>query len=133
MVDYNVSPAAPVPANTWMPTTGGILSIIVGVMDLIGSLLMGGITCASSVFMNDYYGDYYLAPDIGNMTAAVFGFLALYLLILGLVSLIGGIFAVQRKKWGLAIAGAITAFFGGGILGILAIIFIAMGKKEFRS
>jgi hypothetical protein len=133
MVDYNVSPAAPAPANTWMPTTGGILSIIVGVMDLIGCLAMGFVTCASSVFMNDYSCDYYLAPDIGNISAAVFGFLALYLLILGLLSLVGGIFAVQRKKWGLALAGAITAFFGGGILGILAIIFVAMSKKEFSS
>jgi hypothetical protein len=128
MVDYNTTPAAPTHTNTWMPTTGGILSIIVGAMDLIASLFMGFAACAGSMFMDDYY----TTADYGFISTAFFGFLAFYLLILGLLSLTGGIFAVRRKKWGLALTGAITAFFGGGILGILAIIFVAMSKKEFR-
>jgi hypothetical protein len=126
MVDYNVSPAAPVPANTWMSTTGGILSIIVGAMDLIGCLFMGFFTCAGAAFTGDYYFD-------SSFPAAFFGFIAFYLLIIGILSLVGGIFAVRRRSWGLALTGAIAALFGGSLLGILAIVFVAMSKKEFRS
>ena len=128
-MDSNVSPAAPASGNVWMPTTGGILSIIVGVMDLIGCLVMGLITCAGSMFTNDFY----MPNDVGFFTSAFFGFLAFYLLVIGLLSMTGGIFAVRRRKWGLALAGAIAACFGGSILGILAVVFIAIGKKEFHS
>jgi hypothetical protein len=126
MVDYNAPPAAPAPANTWMSTTGGILSIIVGVMDLIGCLFMGFFTCAGAVFTGDDLFD-------SSFPAAFFGFIAFYLLIIGILSLIGGIFAVRRKIWGLALTGAIAAFFGGSLLGIIAIVFVIMSKKEFSS
>ena len=48
--------------------------------------------------------------------------------------IVGGIFALRRRVWGLALAGAICAFLvpAGFILGILAIIFVAMGKREFE-
>ena len=56
------------------------------------------------------------------------------LIIIGVVSVIGGVFAIQRRVWGLALTGAILALFPPPIsliLGILAIVFVSMGKKEF--
>jgi len=46
--------------------------------------------------------------------------------------LIGGIYAVQRRKWGLALAGSIAAIFGSTPLGIAAAIFTALAKDEFE-
>jgi amino acid transporter len=55
----------------------------------------------------------------------------MFALLLGIMSIIGGIFALMRKAWGAALAGAITALYPWGIFGILAIIFVAMAKQEF--
>ena len=53
------------------------------------------------------------------------------LLVFGIIALIGGIYAIKRQKWGLALAGSILALPAGGILGILSIIFVSLGRKEF--
>jgi hypothetical protein len=52
------------------------------------------------------------------------------LLALGILAITGGISAVRRRSFGLSLAGAICAL-PKGILGILAIIFVALGKREF--
>jgi hypothetical protein len=55
------------------------------------------------------------------------------LIILGIVAIVGGIYALLRKIWGLALAGSICALIGPWfILGILAIIFVSLGKREFN-
>ncbi len=51
--------------------------------------------------------------------------------VLGIVAIIGGISAIRRKRFGLSLAGAICAR-PSVILGILAIIFVALGKREFE-
>jgi hypothetical protein len=50
--------------------------------------------------------------------------------VLGIVAIIGGISAIRRKWFALSLAGAIGAL-PSVILGILAIIFVALGKREF--
>jgi hypothetical protein len=104
--------------KTWKPTTAGILSIIAGVLNLIVGIALA----AADVML--------LGPMIG---IPVLGPLAAVLIVLGIVSLVGGIFAIQRRIWGVALAGAICALFPPPviILGILAIVFVALGKREF--
>ena len=110
--------------KTWKPTTAGILAIIGGIIGCIygiGVAVVGGI--------------------IGGMMA-VFGLgglggigiaMGVVLLILGVIAIVGGASAMKRKSWGLALAGSICALFNPvGVLGILAIIFVAIGKSEFR-
>jgi hypothetical protein len=53
-------------------------------------------------------------------------------LILGIVAVVGGISAIRRKRFGLSLAGAICALLSG-LMGILAIILIVLGKREFRA
>ena len=52
------------------------------------------------------------------------------LVVLGIIAIIGGISAIRRKSFGLSLAGAICAL-PSSILGILAVIFVALGKREF--
>ena len=60
--------------------------------------------------------------------------IAVFLTIIGILSLLGGISALQRKRWGLALAGSIAGIFcNSAILGILALIFNVMSKDEFTS
>jgi hypothetical protein len=52
------------------------------------------------------------------------------LVVVGIVAVIGGISAIRRKRFGLSLAGAICAL-PSVHLGILAVIFTAVGKREF--
>ena len=53
-------------------------------------------------------------------------------LIIALIALVGGIFALIRKRWLVALASAIAAALSFILLGIPAIILIALSKDEFN-
>jgi len=101
--------------KTWKPTTAGILTIIGGGVGIgIGAFVatIGGITGALTGLV-----------WLGGIGAPLIG--------IGIVAIIGGIYAMRRRAWGFALTGAILAIICGGPLGILATIFVSMGKKEF--
>jgi len=52
-------------------------------------------------------------------------------LVFGIIALVGGIYAIKRRRWGLALAGAILSIPIQGVMGVLAIIFVSLGKREF--
>ncbi len=108
--------------KTWKPTTGGILSIIAGAI----GVLFGLVLAVAGGILGTILGAF--IPFIGG---AVVGLFAIPLL-LGIVAIIGGIYALKRRIWGLALAGSICAFFCVWFLGIPAIIFVAIGKGEFE-
>jgi len=104
--------------KTWRATWAGILTIIGGCFGIgVGAIaLMGGM------------------GEMGGMGMGMLGWVAAFgggLLALGIIALIGGIITLRRKAWGLALTGAICALFPVVPLGILAIIFVSMGRREF--
>jgi len=125
-------------------SAGGVLSIIAGISQLIsGSFL------AVFAFFPEYalfiYSQRLLfrvlfmpfLPDTWWGTF-VSGFFegpepVLFLIcsgVLGIVAIIGGISAIRRKWFGLSLAGAVGAL-PSVIPGILAVIFVALGKRQF--
>ena len=123
--------------KTWKPTVAGILNIIAGVLSLLGAIgVIIGIIVFVSVggapFLADMWGD--LAHlGIGlNFLIIILVIVAIFSAIVGILPLLGGIYALQRKKWGLALAGSIAAIFGSTPLGIAATIFTALSKDEFE-
>src|ERR1035437_10169796 len=62
---------------------------------------------------------------IGNIYAVLF-------LISIFAAIIGGIFALRRKRWGLALAGGIGALLTSPPLGIIAMILLFSGRNEFK-
>jgi hypothetical protein len=50
---------------------------------------------------------------------------------LGIIAIIGGIAAMKRSRFGLALAGAISALLSG-TLGMLAVIFVSLAEGEFE-
>lgn len=107
--------------NTWMPTTAGILDIISGSFGLIAfcALVVAGVIVR-------------FAPNIPKFLPPMFVGLALPLAIVGILAIVGGIYALQRRNWGLALAGSIAAFFPSWLLGIAAIILTALSRDEFE-
>jgi len=107
--------------KTWMPMVAGILDIIAGGWGLIlafAVVFIGAVTR--------------FIPDVPPYLFPIFTALSLPFAIVGTLAIVGGIFALRRKIWGLALAGSIAAFFPCWILGLPAIVFVALAKKEFE-
>ncbi|MFO7773184.1 MAG: hypothetical protein R6V59_04505 [Dehalococcoidia bacterium] len=116
-------------------TAGGVLAIIVGAFEVIG----GGMLLALSV-LGYMPPRMWLCPIPPSSGGAFFMYsVPMWLIImggvcvvLGIVAIAGGVSAVRRKSFGLALAGAICAL-PSGVLGILALIFVSLGKGEFEA
>ena len=113
--------------RTWKATVAGILNVIAGVFGLLGGLVLVVLGSVGSEFLA------YLGCGMPQLAPLAFLLATgLPLLILGILALIGGIYALRRKIWGLALAGSIATVVFAPLLGILAIIFIALAEKEFE-
>jgi len=128
-------------------TAGGILSIVGGAFEASGGAVLVGLTIATRELLTRV-SPYPYPGIIWPISAGVFIFA------MGIVAIIGGVSAMRGKKFGLSLAGAICCalpsvingimnIFGlslagfiwvlpGLILGIPAIIFISLSKKEFE-
>ena len=118
--------------KTWKPTVAGILDIVSGA---VGLLAVSGLIIAVSVT-----GGFYIpgTEAIPKFAPSLLASMAVPLAILSILSLVGGIYAVQRRKWGLVLAGSISSIFasipllGGLPVGITATVLTALSKNEFE-
>lgn len=132
--------------RTWKPTAAGVLTIISGVIGIaIGALVLVFIALMGGADWNNLmqqwgvwmpYDVYIpgLTADMWSFIGTVLVVVGIVALVIGVIALVGGINSLRRRRWGLALTGAILSLFIpviGTILGILAIIFLALGKKEF--
>jgi len=108
--------------KTWKPTAAGVLCIIGGA---VGLLLCLFVTSIGLALMGDFPGAE-LSIDTPIVKFWIFGGIVI------IITIVGGICALRRRIWGLALAGSICALVGFLIPGILAIIFVARGKREFE-
>ena len=118
--------------RTWKPTTAGILAIIAGAIGIGGGaliVLFGGILGLVSALVGTL-GEILISGFLGGL-GGILGMAGGASIGLGIVALIGGIFALRRRRWGLALTGAILATICMQPLGILAIIFVSLGRREF--
>lgn len=122
--------------KTWKPTTGGILNIITGSCHLLGALgviiaLLFIVSFSKSIILEEMWNQLGQQGMGLGILIAILVCVILFMAIIGTLSLVGGIYALKRKMWGLALTGSIASMFGSTVIGILAIIFIAMSKDEF--
>lgn len=106
--------------KTWKPTTAGILTLIPGILNVIIGIFIS-IGPMMGMWMTGWM--WWAGMGIGVLSGAF--------IVTGIISIISGVFAIQRRRWGTALAGAICALFPVIIFGILSIIFITLSKKEF--
>jgi hypothetical protein len=124
-------------------TAGGILSIVAGILQInTGGGLIG--CCLSGSFIEDFPLSITFLPGFWPiLNQHILRFFSLgyvptgwvitgaFFVILGIVAVVGGISAIRRKRFGLSLAGAICALLSG-LMGILAVIFVVLGKREFE-
>ena len=123
--------------KTWKPTVAGILNIVSGVFGIIASIFL-------IIVLSIGFGVLKWALDMPRIEAlpaflpGLLWAITIPLVIISILALVGGIFALNRKRWGWALAGSIAAVFASIPilrflpLGVVAIIFTAISKDEFE-
>lgn len=107
----------------WIPVTAGAFDLVVGAIGLAGGILAAVIGGLATWF-------------IGGGGAAYGAAVA----VLSIVAITGGICAITKRRWNLALAGSICGLIAGILLmgfplvvalAIAAIAFTAIGKQQF--
>ncbi|MCJ7521325.1 MAG: hypothetical protein MUP21_03810 [Dehalococcoidia bacterium] len=104
-------------APTVKPVIGGILGIVAGAFPLIGGIVMTAIGIASSSWAN---AGHWALIGVGIPVFA-----------LGAAAIVGSSYAIARKNFPLAILGGVCSVFSMWMLGIPALVLIAISSKEF--
>ena len=107
--------------KTAMPVIAGVLAIASGGFKL---LTFVGLIVASFFIISPVHG-FDIHPIVVLLTISI------PLTVLAIVAIIGGISALQRKRFGLAVAGSVASFLPFSVLGLASIILIALSRKEF--
>jgi hypothetical protein len=107
--------------KTAMPVVAGIFNIVIGSFCLLGVLILAIVTAVAAPFA----GGLAIAPGL------FVTLIAIPVLAIGVISLLGGIYGVQRRLWGWALAGSITTTLVSNVFGIVAIVLTAVSKNEF--
>ena len=116
--------------QTWKPTIAGILDIVAGAGGIIvWFLLVLGILVFGFFSTSSSFGE---VLNWSNAVLLIIVILAIPFVALSILSIVGGVFALRRRIWGLALAGSIGAIFCSTVLGVVAIIFTVLSKDEFE-
>ncbi len=115
---------------------GGIFSIIAGsfgvltLFIIIGAILLFGalINTDSRAFFGS---DEATARTVLDALGVIYGAVGLFCAALGVLGIVGGVYALKKKHWGLALAGAIAGAWTFLPCGVVAIIFTSMARTEF--
>ncbi|MEW6070498.1 MAG: hypothetical protein AB1485_07775 [Candidatus Thermoplasmatota archaeon] len=113
--------------KTGMPVAAGILLIIAG-LAAIGTWLLIMVAAPEIAIIYDAPGSERVIMACGTIAIT-----------LSVISIVGGITAIKRLHWGLALTGSILGLFTIGpwialssIFSLIALILIAVSKEEFQ-
>jgi hypothetical protein len=113
---------------------GGILSIISGIFGILALFMMVLIIILMYFMISSDFG-YSGKTDSDQMLlimCIIYGSMGVFMAILGVLAIIGGSFALKRKHWGWALAGAISGTLTFFPCGIASLIFIVKAQPEFN-
>jgi uncharacterized paraquat-inducible protein A len=116
--------AAEKAGGTWMPLVAGILDLVAGVP----ALILGIALAVGLGMLGGLIGGLGGIPGLG----AIMGAIAVPMIIFAIIAIVGGVFAIRRRIWWLALVGSIFALLCAWFLAIPAIVFTVMGKKYFK-
>ncbi len=108
--------------GTWKSTTSGILMIVAGITAIVAEII------------------YFTSGDLGILAGVPFGEysanLGGALFASGLVAIVGGVCALQRRIFWLAVVGVVCSMFFTIwpvlVIGIISILLLAASRREFK-
>jgi hypothetical protein len=120
----------------WMPVVAGLLDIVSGAFGIIVGTFLSLRMFAARAIQQGAAG---FGPRAGNFSAMPHFFfpgmsagLGIALIIIGVLAIIGGVYALRQKVWGMALAGSIASVITGCLMGVLALIFTVLGRPDFN-
>ncbi len=115
---------------------GGILSIVSGAFGVLGAgyfVLMIWMFNFMITSIPQQPMDPEFPQEVFYIMAIIYGAIGLFLALIGALAIVGGVFAIKKKHWALALAGAIAGTVTFFPCGIPAVIFVCLGKEEFTA
>jgi hypothetical protein len=111
--------------KTAKPVVAGVLNIVTGSLGLMYALAAFLVFVILDIGIEDYF---LVFPEfISAFILAVVIIISLF----SLLVLVSGLYALERKYWGLALAGSIVAVIGFFVLGIPVLVLVALSRDEF--
>jgi ABC-type glycerol-3-phosphate transport system permease component len=106
--------------RTWKPGTAGVLAILSGYANVFTGIVL------------------WAGYAMGTFTLASMGvgiFVGILAIVLGVLSIIGGAYAISRRSFGAALMGAIASSLLPSVAmlpGVLSLIWVAQSRDEFK-
>jgi hypothetical protein len=116
---------------TWKPVTAGILEIVTGAIGMVGGLYLVVLTSLFKVIHEIVRLDPMIINRVEQIISNIIA-LPFVVVFIGIAAIIGGVYSLQRRIFGLALAGAICACVIFPVFGLPAIIITAFAKDEFN-
>ncbi len=116
---------------TQKATVAGVLDVVAGISGMVGAIPLLVLALVGSGVLSALPEAEVRALAI--IPLALFLPLAILCFVAGIVAIAGGIAALKRRRWGLAVAGSVAAVFGFFPLGVLAVVFTILSEDEFRN
>jgi len=126
-----VSLANTIRGKTWKSIAAGILAIVVGALTLVESAFVAVLVVRDLGWLE-------VLSALGE--SGVIAAATTVVIMSAMVAIVGGVFALKRRRWRLALAGSICAIFSVVFLPILvnvplaiaAIVLVVLGRGEFE-
>jgi hypothetical protein len=106
--------------------------MISGLIGIIYGLVFVSLSSTVIDVLGGTYGE-----DVLKMLEGVLVACGVIWFIVGLIALIGGVFAIRRRRWGIAVVGGVFGLLTlgpwliGSILGLIGLILVVISKDEF--
>ena len=109
----------------------GILDIVCGAIGMVGGLYF---VILSSVFRAIHQNLGVSDVVIQQVEQFISSIIAVpfVMVFIGIIAIIGGVYALQRRIWSLALAGSVVAFILFPVFGLFSIIFTVLAREEFN-
>lgn len=119
--------------KTWKPTVVGLMNIFMAVLNFLGSIFAATLFFAveSEHLYNGFFMEIFpsMVHDIVRFVFAIDVFGGIVVTVL---QLLGGIYALKRKRWVLVLISSAVAILQIFPIGIPATIFTVISKNEFE-
>jgi len=108
----------------------GILDIVSGAIGMVGGVYFVVLTSLFRTMHEIMNVDPIIIEQTEQIISRLFA-VPFVLVFIGIISIIGGVYALQRRIWGLALAGSICSCLVFPIFGLPSIIITGLAQEEF--
>lgn len=116
---------------TWKPIMAGILDIVGGAIGMVGGLYIVALTSLFRVINNIFHVNTVFLQQLEQVVSGIIA-VPFILVFIGIISIIGGVYSLQRRIWPFALAGAISSCIVFPFFGLPSIIITAFARDEFN-